>query len=193
MELLFDDYYYEVVSDKKAFFAFFSQNRAVAFGKTNDFHAFAIYSETEINALAQLRSNMENVFELCLFIYQNDAIIGWSFGIQKDVDTFYMINTALFESYQNKGIYTALLPKIIKILTEKGFQQIYSRHKAANNQVIVPKLKQGFVITGFEISDTFGILVHLTYFTNPTRRKVYEYRTGQIIADHEIKHLLGMD
>ncbi|MBK6772549.1 MAG: hypothetical protein IPG78_10565 [Ignavibacteria bacterium] len=50
--------------------------------------------------------------------------------------------TAIFKQHQNKGIYKSLLPKVLDILKEKGFQKVYSRHSATNNQIIIPKLKQ---------------------------------------------------
>jgi hypothetical protein len=64
-------------------------------------------------------------------------------------------------------------------ITDLGFQRIYSRHKMSNNAVIIPKLKAGFVITGFEVAMMyFGNLVELSYYTNPRRRELLEVRTG---------------
>ncbi len=65
-----------------------------------------------------------------------------------------------------------MLPKILQILKKQGFQKVTSRHSVTNNNVIVPKLKAGFVITGFEISEVFGLLIILTYYFNDTRRKL---------------------
>lgn len=81
---------------------------------------------------------------------------------------------------------------MIEVIRSEGFQIIYSRHAATNSSVIVPKLKSGFVISGFELSDTFGTLVHLTYFTNPIRKKVMEFRCGDLRPDEELKSLLRL-
>jgi hypothetical protein len=59
--------------------------------------------------------------------------------------------------------------------------------------VIVPKLKAGFVISGFEVSDIFGILIHLTYYFNEIRRKVIDFRVGQLVPDEQIRQLLGLN
>lgn len=64
------------------------------------------------------------------------------------------------------------------------------RHSATNNAVIIPKLKAGFVITSMEISDMFGVLVHLTYFPKVLRRKMITYRVGDMKPDEEIKKCL---
>ena len=89
-----------------------------------------------------------------------------------------MLNTGILKEHQGKGIYSALLPVIIERVRSQGFQTIKSRHNATNNQVIIPKLKAGFVITGLELSDGFGTLVTLTYFMNEKRREVMDMRSG---------------
>ena len=121
-----------------------------------------------------------------IYILYKEEKIGWFLGTQSDAETFYMINTGIFPAHQNKGIYKKLLPKILEILKQKGFQ------KATNNQIIIPKLSAGFIITGFEINDIFGILVHLTYFFNETRRKVMEYRVGQLKPNKELREALSL-
>ena len=72
-----------------------------------------------------------------------------------------------------------------------GFQELCSRHSVDNNAVIIPKLKAGFVITGVEISDMWGTLVNLSYYTNEKRRKVLSYRSGAK-PDSEIKKYLDL-
>ena len=103
-----------------------------------------------------------------------------------------MINTGILPPHQGKGIYSALLPLLLEGLRQEGFQIVYSRHIASNNQVLVPKFKAGFVITGFEISDAFGLLVHLSYYFNPLRRKIMDVRTGRAMPDDEVKQHLAL-
>jgi L-amino acid N-acyltransferase YncA len=101
-----------------------------------------------------------------------------------------MCNSAVFPEHRKKGLYTALMKATLEVVTEMGFQRIYSRHTATNNAVIIPKLKAGFHMTHFELSDTFGVLVHLTYYPKDLRRKMLDYRAGQIKPDDEIRKLL---
>jgi hypothetical protein len=43
-----------------------------------------------------------------------------------------------------------------------------------------------------EVSDMFGTLIHLHYFPKELRRKMMDYRVGQIKPDEEIKKSLGI-
>ena len=101
-----------------------------------------------------------------------------------------MSNTGIFKEHQGKRIYTAFLPKLLELLKEKGFQKIVSRHHASNNSILVPKLKAGFQITGFEIDERFGVFVTLAYIFNQQRLNLYKYRTGAIRPDDEIMKYL---
>ena len=93
---------------------------------------------------------------------------------------------------QNKGIYTKLLPKILDILKGKGFQVVYSRHNASNNQILIPKLKQGFFITGMEVSDQFGTLIHLSYYFNDNRKNIIKFRTGEKKLNTTLKKYVNL-
>lgn len=84
----------------------------------------------------------------------------------------------------------AFIPIILVQLKNDGFQVVVSRHNLTNNAVIIPKLKAGFVISGFEVDDRFGTLVKLSYFFNPLRRKLLDVRVGQSAPDDEVKKLL---
>ncbi|MCM2354294.1 MAG: hypothetical protein NDI63_11820 [Pseudobdellovibrio sp.] len=47
-----------------------------------------------------------------------------------------------------------------------------------NNDVIIPKLKYGFKITGFELNKRFGTMVILSYFKNKTQNDILDFRSG---------------
>ena len=63
---------------------------------------------------------------------------------------------------------------------------------ATNSAVLVPKLKAGFIITAFEMSDVYGLLVHMSYFANPVRRKAMNFRSGMTIPDEELRMFLPL-
>lgn len=189
---LFDDYRIEVAKDINEFDDFFMTNRPKIFGSNIDLNLRSILSEEELFQRKELNKNLGTPYKLGIYILHNDERIGWFKGQQIDFETFYMINTAIFPSHQNKGIYKRLLPGILEMLKAKGFQKVFSRHIATNNQVLIPKLREGFLITGFEISEMFGVLIHLTYFFNETRRKVIQYRVGEITPDGNIKDALSL-
>jgi L-amino acid N-acyltransferase YncA len=103
-----------------------------------------------------------------------------------------MRNSAVLEKHRNKGLYSELLKANIEILTNKGFQVIYSAHIATNNAILIPKLKAGFVITSLEIEERFGTRIKLSYFTSQLRKKVVDYRVGFIRPDEELKKILKL-
>lgn len=176
-----------------------------AFGELWQAHAKTIFEEAlpifsyrdtlsaaELAKAERLREQLGSGYRLNLAVYRNDEFVGWSWGRQESSETYYMVNSAILPAHRGKGLYQALVSVVIEETTEQGFQRVYSRHIATNNAVIIPKLKVGFLITGFELSDQFGTLVHLSYLPNPLRRKVLDYRAGQCMPDDEIKARLRL-
>lgn len=188
---LFDDYTVEITTDEKEFMKYFTDNRDLVFSENTFIQIEEILSENEKKKLSKLNRLKDNNYRLRLYILKGNTRIGWFLGEQISRETFYMRNTGIFKEYRNKGVYTRLLLLLIEILREKGFQKITSSHIVTNNNVIVPKLKAGFLISGFEISDRFGLIIKLTYNFNETRNKVLRYRTGEIAADEQITQLLN--
>jgi hypothetical protein len=190
--VLFGNYTIRVLEDTE-FSPLFRQYRPIIFQTMLDFDVQQALSMEEKTATARLRARMGRPFRLNVGIYHNQEFIGWSFGIQESAEKYYMVNTAMFPQHQGKGVYSALLPCILGTLQSEGFQIVYSRHVATHNQVLVPKLKAGFIITGVELSDVFGVLVHLSYFFNPIRRKVLDVRVGQTRPDAEVKRFMPFE
>lgn len=149
-------------------------------------------SEAERRKEDALRARMGDPYRLHLGVFVDGEVAGWSWGHQESAEAFYMVNSAVLPAYRGRGLYAALLRALLARVAEQGFQRIYSRHKATNNAIIVPKLKAGFVVTALELSDRFGTLVQLTYFPNEKRRKVAGFRAGQVPADDELRALLGL-
>jgi hypothetical protein len=190
--LLLGNYTVKVL-DNAEFFPLFHHYRPLVFQNTLDFHVQEALSTEEQAAIARLRERMGTPFRLNLGIFHHQEFIGWSFGVQESAERYYMVNTGMLPQHQHRGLYSALLPRILDIVKEEGFQSVYSRHVATNNQILIPKLKAGFIITGFELSDVFGILVHLSYFFNPLRRKVLDVRVGQARPDAEVKQYMPFE
>jgi len=134
----------------------------------------------EEQAVKELNKKLSGRERINLAIYNGSQLVGWSYGWQGGLESasFYMANSCVIPEYRRQGLYTHLLQKVIELAQEYGFQSITSRHVAANNSVIIPKLKAGFKITGMELSEIYGNLVHLTYFNNDLRREAFEVRTG---------------
>jgi hypothetical protein len=181
------------VLDDAEFGPLFRQYRPIVFQTMLDFDVQQALSMKEHTATARLRERMGAPFRLHIGIYHHQEFIGWSFGRQDSAEKYYMVSTAILPPHQGKRIYSALLQRLLGALQREGFQVVYSRHVATHNQILVPKLKAGFVITGIEVSDVFGVLVHLSYFFNPLRRKVLDVRVGQARPDAEVKRYMPFE
>lgn len=179
--------------NEEEFFIHQKPLREKVFAKDHSIFPFQYLDEEEKKQIQTLGGQLyHDRYKLYLGIFdKEDHFVGWHFGFQESAHVFYMCNSAILEPHRRKGLYAALLDYSLKVLTEKGFQVVYSRHNATNNPVIIPKLKAGFVITSLEMDDVFGVLVHLKYFTNKTRRKILDYRSGQSRPDKELSKLFS--
>jgi GNAT superfamily N-acetyltransferase len=177
---------------RDAFLPYFDAHGSVLFGDTLSFPAREAMTEPERAASDRLEENMGSPFRLNLALFHGDEFAGWSFGIQKDRETYYMTNSAILPEHRRKGLYTALMRHTMDRVQAEGFQVIFSRHAATNNAVIIPKLKFGFIISSMELSDTFGTLLQLRFYTNPTRRKMMDVRSGERRPDAELMTMLNL-
>lgn len=148
-------------------------------------------TEEERARIKKLSGNMGEPFILRLGIFHGEHFVGWHFGRQDSYTSFYMQNSGVLQEHRRKGLYSQLIERVLEVTTDMGFQSIWSRHHTTNNDVIIPKLKAGFVINAIEVTDIFGTLIHLHYFPKEVRKKMMDYRVGQIKPDDEIKKYLG--
>ncbi len=151
-----------------------------------------VLSDGERQQLHGLNQNLKQIFRMNLCVFKGDEFCGWFTGDQYSHETFYMRNSAILPEHRRKGLYTILMYEVLKKVQNLGFQIVFSRHVNTNNSIIIPKLKAGFIITAMELSDRFGVLVHLSYFFNETRRQVLEFRAGDLKPDQKIKDVLGI-
>lgn len=151
-----------------------------------------VLSEEERLQVKILHKNLSQLIRFNLCVFKGDEFCGWFTGDQYNNETFYMRNSAILPDHRRKGLYTALMYEVLERVEKMGFQIVLSRHVTTNNSIIIPKLKAGFVITSLEVSDRFGTLVHLSYFFNEKRRRVMQFRSGDLRPDSELKAALRM-
>ena len=154
------------------------------------FRLYRFLSDGEKAKASVLGKRLGDPYHLNLALFYHGSFAGWCAGHQESAETYYMRNSAVLPQHRRKGLYTAMVGRAVEILTEVGFQKIYSRHSATNNDVIIPKLKAGFTISVLEVSDMFGVLVNLVYFPKELRRKVMIYRVGDSKPDDQIRKCL---
>ncbi len=156
-------------------------------------HSYSFWNllnDEELAKADELRKHVSDKIEIYLAVFDpDDNFVGWSWGFQESSTSFYMANSAILPEHRRKGLYSRLLKQMVQEASTLGFQLIYSRHCATNNDVIIPKLKAGFLISKMELDDVFGVLVHLHFYPHKTRRKIMDYRCGQRAPDAEIKSI----
>ncbi len=108
------------------------------------------------------------------------TVVALYHGWQKDSDSYCMQVSSVHRDYRRKGIYSALLDRIIEYTKILGFNTVVSYHAPSNNAVLIAKLKKNFKITSLEISGDYGINLWLCYFHNKELERAYEFRCGQI-------------
>lgn len=178
----------------KEFFPKFSKLYDYFFGQDHTFFPDSYYSVEEKEKLEKLKARLGDLFSVQLGLISPEGdFVGFSFGFQESEETFYMAASAVLPEHQGKGLYSALVRHVIDLTTQAGFQKIYGTHCATNNAVLVPKLKLGFIFSKIELSDMFGTVIHLQYYTNRLRRKVLDYRSGFRVPDSEVKSVMKFE
>ncbi len=162
----------------------------VIFHNRFDINVQDALSTAEKEAVQSLSKKMGEPYSLRLGFFDAEQMVGWHYGVQVGNDTFRMVTTGILPHYQRKGIYSKFLTAITEELRAQGFQMILSRHWATDNQVIIPKLRHGFLIAGFELTDELGLLLRLMYHFNEIRRKAMHVRSGYQQPDADVAPLI---
>lgn len=165
-------------------------NEPLIFPNRFDINVHNALSAEERASITTLNTQLGTPYELRLGFFFEDQMVGWSYGVQLNGETFRMVTTGITPAHQRKGVYSSFLTWLAEHVQDKGFQILFSRHYATDNQVIIPKLRFGFLISGFELTDDFGLLLRLSYYFNEVRRKTLHVRSGFQQADDEIKQLI---
>ena len=153
-----------------------------------------VLTKTEIAQYKKLRENFKSpshiVIDLGLFF--DNKFVGWSWGYQETPLTFYMCNSAVLPAHRCKGLYNCLMKEMLNRTTKIGFDKIYSRHMITNNDILIAKLKQGFKITHFELSETFGTMVHLSFYKSKTKNEILDFRSGHKRPTKKIERIFNL-
>ena len=134
-----------------------------------------------INSACRCNQGIESVES------DNSERFGWQLAMNHS--DFYMGISLIEKKYRRKGLYNNMLDKVLSITKENGFSAVKSRHINTNNSVIIAKLKQGFIINGFEVDESMGSLLKLTYYHNEIRLKAAKFRAGNV-SDTYVLNLL---
>ena len=111
---------------------------------------------------------------------QDGKVVGGYFGMQENFGRYYMCLTALQPHVRRLGVYSSFVGRVLIWANAAGFREVTSRHVADNNAVLVPKLRHGFVITAFEATLNFGLLLHLRRLFDDRANELHSFRVGSL-------------
>ena len=126
-----------------------------------------------------------------LVFTEGGRIVAGYWGEQEGRGRYHMCLTAFVPEVRGRGLYSAFLQRILRWAGDAGFLEVVSKHVADNNAVLVPKLKAGFVVSGFEITPNLGLLLQLRYVFAPLLREVHAYRVGSLADGGEVLRARG--
>lgn len=153
-----------------------------------------VHSKKELAYFKKLREqfNTSQHYRVNLALFYKGEFVGWSWGFQETPTIFYMCNSAILEKHRKKGLYNCLMKEMLSRVTSKGFARIYSRHIITNNDILIAKLKQGFKITSFELSESFGTMVHLSYYPSKIKNDILDFRSGLKRPNRKMKEIFSL-
>jgi hypothetical protein len=159
------------------------------------FNAQDVYTQAQLKRFKKLRQQYDSKthIKINLALYHRGKFVGWSWGYQDNPTEFYMCNSAVFEKHQGKGLYTCLMKEMLSRVIALGFSRIFSRHMLTNNSILIAKLKHGFKISSFEMSDRFGALVHLSFYPSKIQNDIMDFRTGHTRPNKRLKKIFQLD
>jgi GNAT superfamily N-acetyltransferase len=135
-----------------------------------------LYGEAEREHIADLDALLPAPLEHRVVLHAAGAPVGAYWGRQEEFGRYYMIDTILHPDWRGRGIYRALIARIEAAARASGFREMYSRHRADNNAVLVPKLRAGWVIAAFEVTLLHGLVVHLRRYLRDGFARAFGYR-----------------
>jgi hypothetical protein len=153
-----------------------------------------VHSKKELANFKKLRASFgsQNHYKVNLALFYHKKFVGWSWGFQETPTVFYMCNSAILKEHRGKGLYTCLMKEILNRTLPLGFSRVYSRHIITNNDILIAKLKLGFKITNFELSEAFGTMVHLSYFPSKIKNEILDFRSGYKRPNKKMKKVFGL-
>jgi ribosomal protein S18 acetylase RimI-like enzyme len=115
-----------------------------------------------------------------LAAYRDGTLVGWSQGYRQGKSEFYMLNSGVASTERRRGVYSELVRAVLAHAASQGYARVTSRHAASNTAVLIAKMRLGFQVSGFEYSEVYGPLAHLTFIVSEARRRLYRMRSASI-------------
>lgn len=150
------------------------------------------YSDDEKERYKSFKPDFKDEAFLYFIVKSEDIVVARSFSNQISLETIMMCMSYVKKDYRGKGLYKLMLKETIKRAKEIGYRKIQSYHNTTNNEIIIPKLKEGFVFTGMKINAGYGALAELTYFFNKDEKDAVDFRTGYRRPSKRVKEVFNL-
>jgi GNAT superfamily N-acetyltransferase len=111
-------------------------------------------------------------------VYDGDQVAAVYRGEQLDGYTYMTGHAAVHLDYRRRGIYRAVIERVLETTQKLGFTSVISNHAPGNNPAIIAKLSLGFRIDRLELNALHGPSLWLRYFHDPDELAAYEFRCG---------------
>jgi GNAT superfamily N-acetyltransferase len=112
--------------------------------------------------------------------YAGDVLIGWSHAFNLQGGVMYVGSSAVEPEFRRQGVYTRLVGAMEEEARALGCFQIESHHRTGNADVLIAKLKLGYLVVGTEFTVNMGVLVKLSKQLEPSRHAVFAARSGVV-------------
>jgi GNAT superfamily N-acetyltransferase len=111
-------------------------------------------------------------------IYDGERVAAVYRGEQLDGHTYMTSHAAVHLDYRRRGIYRAVIERVLETTRALGFTSVVSNHAPGNNAAIIAKLSLGFRVDRLELDALHGPSLWLRFFHDPDELAAYEFRCG---------------
>jgi hypothetical protein len=111
-------------------------------------------------------------------VHDGEEIVAVYRGEQLDAHTYATSHASVRLDHRRRGIYRALIERVLAMTGELGFASVVSNHAPGNNPAIIAKLTLGFRIDRLELDALHGPCLWLRYYHDPDELAAYEFRNG---------------
>jgi GNAT superfamily N-acetyltransferase len=181
---------YSVTSEE--FFDGFKEETNVEFQEFLHSGNSIFYSTEEKEKYKSIKPDFKDEAFLYFIVKSGESVVARSFSNQISLDTIMMCMSYVKKDFRGKGLYKLMLKETINKAKNIGYRKIQSYHNTTNNDIIIPKLKEGFVFTGMKINAGYGTLAELTYFLNQDEKDAVDFRTGYRRPTEKVKSIFNL-
>ena len=138
---------------------------------------FSVGQRFETPQLRRLRDPLSS--EEIIVLEKAGEPAAWTWSREESAGTIQMVESAVLPDFQGQGLYQMLQNLVLERARNKGLTEVMAQIRADHNDMLIPKLKAGFIITGMQISPRFGTMLQLSYPLREEIRQQIAIRTGR--------------